>query len=86
MLASKLVSTFVEPGAMYENGCLSSFTREQLLQRKVNDTHFFENAKYEVANDIQTNPVLRSIVERFALGNIVSSQKVTAVIPNPASE
>jgi len=71
---------------MYENGCLSSATRQRLLQRKVTCVNFFDDAKYEVANDIQTNPVLRAIVERFAIGNIVANSKSspTHAIPNPA--
>ena len=51
---------------MYENGCLSSSTRGLLLERKIRDAHFFQDAKYEVANDIATNPALRKIVDKFA--------------------
>jgi hypothetical protein len=69
MLANKLVSTFVESGGMYENGCLSSITREKLLRRNVDGINFFEEAKYEVANDISMNSTLRDIVERFAQSN-----------------
>lgn len=53
MTANKLVSMFVEPGAMYENGCLSSETRKKLLAKKNIDSNFFEAAKYEVENDIR---------------------------------
>jgi hypothetical protein len=55
----------VEPGSLFENGALSSGTRSRLLQRKaLNNPALFEEAKYEVQNDIFVNPTLRSIVEK----------------------
>jgi len=73
MVALKLVATFAEPGSMYDNGCLSATTRNALLQRQVRDEHFFDAAKYEVANDIYMNETLRAIVERYG-GGIVACQ------------
>jgi len=64
MGALKLVARFVEVGAPYENGCLSSKTRLALLERDVHPD-FFEAAKYEVAKDIMLNPILRDIVEQY---------------------
>ena len=60
-----MVAAFVECGSRYENGCLSSGTRRQLLEMRV-DSNFFTAAKYEVAKDIMMNSILRGIVERHA--------------------
>jgi hypothetical protein len=67
--ASKIVSTFVECGSRYENGCLSSSTRQQLLCRKGLENakqDFFAAAKYEVAKDIMMNSPLKNMVELLA--------------------
>ena len=57
--------TFVESGSLYENGCLSSATRLELLGNKINPQRF-KTAKFEVLNDIVWNPDLKFIVEQIA--------------------
>jgi len=70
--ASKLVSNFVDSGARYENGGLSSQTRVDLITGRADfsriDARFFKNAKDEVARDITMDPRLRSIVEHVIFG------------------
>ena len=60
-----MIATFVESGSLYENGCLSSATRLELLGNKINPQRF-KTAKFEVLNDIVWNPDLKFIVEQIA--------------------
>jgi len=64
-LANKLVNSFVETGARWENGCLSAQTRQALLTRDVH-CDFFVDAQREVARDILFNQTLSSIIETYA--------------------
>ena len=61
-----MIATFVESGSLYENGCLSSATRQELLDNKQINPQRFKRAKAEVLNDIVWNPDVKFIVEQIA--------------------
>lgn len=63
LTANKIIATFVQSGAMYETGCLSSNTRQALLN-STNKAHsrLFETAKYELLKDIYLNGFAEEIM------------------------
>jgi hypothetical protein len=62
--ANRMVSEYVAEGSAFENGCLSSQTREDLLSGEGVGLDFFDFAKAEVLNDIYMNTTLRVLIEQ----------------------
>ena len=68
-----MIATYVQEGSEYENGCLSSLTRDDLLCEERMDETLFDHAKVEVLNDIWMNPSLKSLIEKEVLSLETSS-------------
>jgi hypothetical protein len=73
-VAADIVSQYVMPGSLYENGCLSSLTREELLSEETVGFDRFVPARFEVANDVWMNLYLKLFIET-QYSNLIENQK-----------